>query len=246
MEAPAALVIAHPDDETLAAGAVLPLFRNLLIVQVTDGAPRNLADANAAGFATAEAYAQARARELQAALSIGGVHAQRTTLGAADQGATHAMPELARALAERLRQHGTQAVLTHAYEGGHPDHDATALIAAAAARLAGIGSLIEFPLYHAAEQGWALATFLPGPEPTTLDLTPEEQARKRAMLAAFATQQATLAQFPVEQERFRPAPAHDFTAPPHPGQPLYERYGWGLDFPRWQALATAARDSLAR
>ncbi|MBP0494919.1 PIG-L deacetylase family protein [Pararoseomonas indoligenes] len=246
MEAPAALVIAHPDDETLAAGAVLPLFRNLLIVQVTDGAPRNLADANAAGFATAEAYAEARARELEAALAIGNVHAAHTTLGAADQGAAHAMPELARALAARLQAHDTQAVLTHAYEGGHPDHDATALIAAAAARLAGIETLIEFPLYHAAEHGWAVATFLPGPAPTTLDLTPEEQSRKRAMLAAFATQRSTLAQFPVAQEHFRPAPAHDFTAPPRPGQPLYERYGWGLDFARWRELAAAAQRDLAR
>ncbi|WP_458096303.1 PIG-L deacetylase family protein [Roseomonas sp. WA12] len=217
----------------------MPLFRSLLIVQVTDGAPPNLADANAAGFATASDYAAARQRELDAALAAGNVQAGRTILGAPDQAASLDMPALTQALVARLAQHGTRAVFTHAYEGGHPDHDAVALIAAQAA-VAVDAALIEMPFYHAAGEGWAVARFLPGPEPTVLHLTEAERARKRAMLDAFATQSATLAQFPVEQELFRPAAPHDFTSPPHEGTLLYERYDWGMTGARWRALAAEA------
>ncbi len=249
VEEPVAFVLAHPDDETLAAGAVMPLFRRLLLVQVTDGAPRDLEDARAAGFESAADYAAAREREAQAALLRGGVEARRVTLRAADQGASLAMAELAGDVAEQLARHGARVVLTHPYEGGHPDHDAVAFCAhAAAALLAARGegrpAIIEAPFYHAAPEGWSIGRFLPGPEPVRLQLTPGEIARKRAMMEAFATQAATLRQFPLRQELFRPAPAYDFTAPPHPGQLLYERHGWGMEGSRWRALAAEARRAL--
>jgi LmbE family N-acetylglucosaminyl deacetylase len=250
VEEPVTVVVAHPDDETLGAGAVMPLFRRLLLVQVTDGAPRNLGDARAAGFETTEDYAAARQRELDAALATGGVRAERIVLGAADQGASLEMAALARALATQFSDRGTRAVLTHAYEGGHPDHDAVAFCAKAAVTILAQGgaeapALIEMPYYHAAPDGWAVGRFLPGdPAATILELTAEERARKRAMLDAFTTQAGTLAQFPVETESFRPAPEHDFAAPAHAGQLLYERYPWGMDGARWRRLATEAWRSL--
>lgn len=245
---PVALVVAHPDDETLGAGAMMPLFRRLLLVQVTDGAPRNLEDARAAGFDTAAAYAEARQHELDAALVAGGVRAERLVLGAADQGASLDMAALSRTLAAHLRQRGIRTVLTHPYEGGHPDHDAVAFIARAAASLlareGAASALIEMPFYHAAADGWAVGQFLPGPAPIALPLTEAERARKRAMLAAFTTQASTLGQFPIEQEAFRPAPDYDFAAPPHPGTLLYERFPWGMDGPRWRHLAAEAKRAL--
>ncbi|MBB5692980.1 PIG-L deacetylase family protein [Muricoccus pecuniae] len=249
VEDPVALVVAHPDDETLGAGAVMPLFRRLLIIQVTDGAPRNLADARAAGFDSAESYAAAREQELEAALAAGGVRAARLVLGVADQGASLAMAGIARDIAGVLRRHGARAVFTHPYEGGHPDHDATAFCTRAAAGLLGAEApaLIEMPFYHAGPEGWSVGRFLPGgPEPVVLQLDEDERARKRAMIAAFASQAATLSQFPVEQESLRPAPDYDFAAPPHPGTLLYERYGWGMDGARWRALAAEARAALER
>jgi LmbE family N-acetylglucosaminyl deacetylase len=226
----------------------MPLFPRLLIVQVTDGAPRNLDDARAAGFDTAAAYAGARQRELDAALDAGGVRAERLVLGAADQGASLDMAALSRTLAAHLRQRDIRAVLTHPYEGGHPDHDAVAFIARAAvsllARDGTAPALIEMPFYHASQDGWAVGRFLPGPVPTPLPLTDAERTRKRAMLAAFITQAATLGQFPIERECFRPAPDYDFAAPPHPGTLLYERFPWGMDGPRWRELAAEAKRAL--
>ena len=55
-----AIVTAHPDDEVIGAGAQLPWLPGAMIVHTTDGAPRNLRDANAAGFGCWQEYASAR------------------------------------------------------------------------------------------------------------------------------------------------------------------------------------------
>ena len=160
---PVALVVAHPDDEVIAAGASLHLLTNLLLVHVTDGAPRGLNDAARAGFSSPEAYAAARRAELSQALRVARCAATRIGLAIPDQDASKNMPGIARSLAGLFAQHGTQVVITHAYEGGHPDHDATALaVHAAAGRVS--GGVIEFPGYYAAPDG-SLVTgeFLPGP-----------------------------------------------------------------------------------
>ena len=273
VDEPVALVVAHPDDEVIGAGAMLPLFRRLILVHVTDGAPRNLADAQAHGFPTAAAYAAARRQELAAAMALAsppplgggnvaakgsadplgpwngsggrgeGCHAQEPAyaqLNAPDQGASGQLVPLTQALRTTLAHHQVTAILTHPYEGGHPDHDATAFLAAHAGL-----PVFEFASYHAAPAGGIrTGAFLPGPEPLTLHLTPEEQARKRAMLAAFTTQAATLTPFGTETELFRRAPTYDFTLPPHAGTLHYERYDWGMTGQRWRTLAAEAHGIL--
>ena len=234
-----ALVVAHPDDETIAAGASLHLLPGLLLVHVTDGAPRMLADAAVAGFGTPAAYAAARRAELMAALDVTGASPDLVELGVADQEASFCMPALARALSHLLDAHGIDAVITHAYEGGHPDHDATAFAVHAAA---GRRPVLEFAGYHADPAGVLLTgRFLPGPDPTVITLTDAERARKRAMFDCFRTQARTLAAFGTHEEAFRPAPLYDFTAPPLPGRLNYEHWGWSMTGARWRALARDAR-----
>ena len=48
----AMVIVAHPDDETIGAGARLGGFREALVVHVTDGAPRSGEDARNADCAT--------------------------------------------------------------------------------------------------------------------------------------------------------------------------------------------------
>lgn len=237
-----ALVAAHPDDETIGAGASLHLFRRLLLVHVTDGAPRRLQDAAAAGFASAVSYAEARRRELKAALDIGGADPELVILGAPDQEASLQLADLTATLAHLLRQHDARCVITHPYEGGHPDHDAAALVTHRAAAYAHGPDILEMTSYHAEPDGGvAAACFLPnGPAATVIALSEAERARKRAMLKCFVSQRLSLDQFGTGREPFRTAPRYDFTAPPHSGMLHYERGDPRMSGARWRELAARA------
>lgn len=247
------VVVAHPDDETIGAASLLPRLRDATFVHVTDGSPPDLADARAAGFATREAYAAARRRELLAALALAGIAPERAcTLAVPDQGAAHHLAGIARALLERLHELRPEVLLTHAYEGGHPDHDATAFAVHAARALAAAAGrrpplVVELTSYHAGPDG-AMRTgeFLPARRRPTITTTldPAARALKRRLFAEFASQARVLRAFAIGVERFRTAPRYDFTRPPHDGPLLYERFPWGITGERWRALAADARAEL--
>jgi LmbE family N-acetylglucosaminyl deacetylase len=237
------LVAAHPDDEVLGAGSRLGELGKLTIVHVTDGAPRNMSDARRSGFSSREQYAQARRRELLAALAAGRVAARAIELKIPDQEASHHLPELARRLAATLREVQPDLVLTHAYEGGHPDHDACAFAVHAAARMTAPSeyALWEFTSYHSAEGSLESGEFLGADAGVvTVRLTPQEQIAKRRMLDCFRTQQEMLSYFSTAFERYRPAPAYDFTQPPHPGVLFYEQHDWGMTRENFRELAARA------
>ncbi|MDQ3558244.1 MAG: PIG-L family deacetylase, partial [Pseudomonadota bacterium] len=177
-----AVVVAHPDDETIGCGSLLARSNDVTVMHVTDGAPRNLLDAQKLGFGNAEAYAQARRGELEAAMALAGLPADRLIwLGWSDQEASLHLVDIAHDLSRRLS--GTDIVLTHAFEGGHPDHDATAFAThAAAALLRSRGEpppeIIEFPLYRAGPEGWIAQSFSSEPQAGELafELLTDERA----------------------------------------------------------------------
>ncbi len=250
------VVAAHPDDDVIGAGALMARVARVRVAYVTDGAPRDGRDARARGFPDVAAYAAARRREAAAALVLAGVAPERLVwLGVPDQQATFALDQAACRLGELIRAVRPGVVLTHAYEGGHPDHDATAFAVQAALETcpgqAG-AALLEFAGYHATRQGGRSTDFLEDPAcpAVTFDLDAAAQRLKAAMFACHASQAAVLASFSCAREQFRAAPVYDFSRPPHEGRLLYERPGsgaeWGIDGARWRAEAAAARARLAR
>jgi LmbE family N-acetylglucosaminyl deacetylase len=251
---PVVVVAAHPDDETIGAAGVLPWMRNPYVVHVTDGSPRNLDDARAAGFETREAYARARRQEALAALKLAGVDPRRTcTLQVTDQEASVNLAFISMRLTAIFRKLTPAIVLTHPYEGGHPDHDAAAFaVHAACTRLDSRPEIYEFTSYHAKDgetdegaRALEAGCFLAGGDSgEEVPLTGPTRECKRRMFDCFASQLHMLRQFPIDVERFRESPVYNFAEPPHRGRLFYENFSWGVTGELWRHLARQAAEAL--
>ncbi|MCL2447849.1 MAG: PIG-L family deacetylase [Polyangiaceae bacterium] len=255
-----AVVAAHPDDETVGAGAQLRRWAAACpachVIHVTDGAPheRRFHPPSALNLAREE-YALLRRSEAVRALALAGLGAaQIACLGQRDQEVVFSLVEIAERLAGVLVELMPEVIVTHAYEGGHPDHDATAFAVRAAVglareRRAGAPPLIvEMTGYHDRRGETVRGEFLPRAETdeAILELTADDGLHKRSMLETFASQRQVLQPFMAETsvERFRVAPVYDFTAPPHEGALHYESADLGPPAATWRAFAKAAARTL--
>jgi LmbE family N-acetylglucosaminyl deacetylase len=227
------VLVAHPDDECIAFGAVLQRIREPLVVFATNGSPVDPYFWQKHG--SREAYAALRRKEALESMHAVGV---KDVLFLADMPRGEALvdQELFQnlwpafdLLADIVRRRMTTALLTLAYEGGHPDHDSCSFLAAQLAKLASVPCW-EAPLYHRAEDGTGIFQEFVGRsgEEIVVRPTPMEQDRKRAMCLVYRSQGDFLERFDVAKEIVRPQLAYDYTQPPHPGKVNYELWQWKM------------------
>src|SRR4051812_17484041 len=148
------VIAAHPDDETIGLAARLARMPDVTVVFATDGAPADMVDARRFGFPSARAYARCRLREARQALALAGVSPARViSLGGPDGALVERIADVTWAVVELLQALAVTDLWSHPYEGGHPDHDATAVCTRAALVLRGrAGQKLprshEFTSYH--------------------------------------------------------------------------------------------------
>jgi LmbE family N-acetylglucosaminyl deacetylase len=249
------VIAAHPDDESLGAASLLTSLESCGVLHLTDGAPRDPRLWPACALATPGAYARQRQDEARRALALAGVQDEDVhRLGGVELELSYSMGELARELCYWFLALKPELVVTHAYEGGHPDNDAAAFAVAAACDLVGRTGhrpplQLEMALYHGATGHLAIGEFVSSgadtPPQIECAFTATALRRKHDMLRCFESQADALRPFfSLTRERFRPAPHYDFCQPPHRGPLLYEQIGEAMTGAEWRVRAAQARAEL--
>ncbi|MGA2964068.1 MAG: PIG-L family deacetylase [Candidatus Korobacteraceae bacterium] len=245
------LVLAHPDDECVTYGALLQRMADPIVRFMTDGAPHD--PYFWSHYGSREAYAALRQQEARRALARIGVqrvefvsdgyhgrerdgNSPRGGRAASDilvdQELFRILPAAWRELADAVERLQPQALLTLAYEGGHPDHDSCNLLVSLAARRFKLPAW-EAPIYNRADEtsdGRLEPHRFSKENGTEIDVRPtaHEVEQKRAMWREYASQGDFLEIFSPEKESMRPLAAYDYSKPPHPGQLNYERWQWSM------------------
>jgi LmbE family N-acetylglucosaminyl deacetylase len=203
------VLVAHPDDETIGCSALLQRASSALVVFAVDGAPPHYGFEKKYG--SLKQYSDIRFLEASLVLralphcSFGRLARQH---GApyVDQHLFEELPEALASLNQFVCRFSPDFIVTHAYEGGHIDHDACHFLAAHIARAHSL-MLMEFPSYWKAEDGRDIFQQFRNSRnnDVILKLSEHEIEVKRQMLASYRTQQALTPVFHLHTERFRPA-----------------------------------------
>jgi LmbE family N-acetylglucosaminyl deacetylase len=246
------VIVAHPADEVFGAGCLISKLVDVTVLHITDGAAGNMENSSAVGYQERAEYAQARKRECLSALAIANVPEDRVVdFEIPDHCASNCLADLTRRIITFLQVSGAEIVVTHPYEGGHPDHDAAAFATHTALRLMkenGLRppALFEMALHPSEDFKARVPEFLPGQERETTTLLLDDRATKlkKRMFDCLDTQRESMARSPFGPEKFRQPTEYDFTSPPHDGKLLYENFEWAPRSDEWQALASKALTEL--
>lgn len=227
----AVVLVAHPDDEVIAFGALLQQMQKAVVVFATDGAPRDTQFWKRYG--SRKAYTRIRRQEACEALAIIGAEPvflwERVKGGIADQELFQRLPLAVQAFEQVLAENNPDCLLTLAYEGGHPDHDAACFVASAAGRRMKV-AVWESPLYHRCPDGSSATQTFPATTGKEIELKVEGAAleKKLRMFHTYKSQSLMLENFRPEIELLRPVMDYDFTSPPLPWKLNYELWQWKM------------------
>lgn len=245
------VIVAHPDDDVVGAGGLISRLDDVTVLHVTDGIPKNGHSPEVGNLRSSEST-HTRRLESRTALALANVPPEQIVeLGLSTEQAPLELADLTRRIVLFLQQTAPDIVLTNPYEGGDPDHDATAFATHAALRLLRQNgfkppSVFEIALYPTPEGNKRVLDFLPSeaPEITTLLLDKKARDLKRRMFACFTSQPNLQRDNFFGRERFRRPPRYNFAAPPNGGKLNYERVAAGVDCVEWQTLVRDAWSEL--
>jgi N-acetylglucosamine malate deacetylase 2 len=199
--------VAHPDDETIACAGLLQRAATSLVVFAVDGAPPYYKFEEQ--FGSLQRYS--RIRFLEAARALSSIPrcsfcrlARQDGTWFVDQHLFLDLSEAFLSLRRIVCEFSPDLLVSHAFEGGHIDHDACHVLADWTARTLHLQSM-EFPLYWRSERGQdVFQQFRQGSaEEFVSRLSPQESRVKRQMLAKYRTQRKLLSIFRPGTERFR-------------------------------------------
>lgn len=219
--------VAHPDDETIACSGLLQRAPESLVVFAVDGAPPHYGFADK--FGSLEQYSEKRFEEAGRALRlIPGSSFRRLAMPDRswfmDQHLFLNLPVAFTSFLQIAREFGPDVVISHAFEGGHIDHDACHVLAKQVANVLTLPAL-EFPLYWRSEERRDVFQEFRSHHngEFTLELSKPELAIKARMLAAYQTQRKLISVFDLPVERFRPMTTSDLAEVTWSGYPFENR-----------------------
>jgi len=211
------LLVAHPDDESIACAGLLQRTEHALVLFAVDGAPPHYNFEKR--FGSLSEYSEHRFREAAAALALLPTCSFRRMTrpdgsSFVDQHLFLEMPAAFSSLLQIAREFSPDLIVSHAFEGGHLDHDTCHVLAKHAAAAVGVSAL-EFPLYWKSTEGRdCIQRFREDREnQSILQLSPQELATKQRMLAEYKSQQDITRVFQPEVERFRPMANENYRRP---------------------------------
>ncbi len=245
------VIVAHPDDDVVGAGGLISRLDDVTVLHITDGVSKNVPASNTASDDSSEAAPTLRL-ESRTALALANVPPEQILeFGLSTEQAPFELADLTRRIAAFLMQMVPDIVLTNPYEGGDPDHDATAFATHAALRLMRekgfeLPSVFEIAMYPTPDGGKRVLDFLPSEaaEVTTLLLDKKARDLKRQMLDCFKTRPDLQRENSFGRERFRKPPRYNFAGPPNGGKLNYERVAPGVNCDEWQQLVRQAWSEL--
>ncbi len=210
------LLLAHPDDESIAASFFLQRQSNAYVVFATSGDYATPEKLKQLGLLHSYQYAVERKQEALNALGCLQRLAGRHFLQFPDSQLHLCLPEFFRALSNIVMDFKPELVLTHALEAQHIDHDSCSFVASRIRARLGI-PIWEMPLYHSRGGNIVAQQFREGTSISTVEVIPSslEIEVKKRMLGCHRTQ-VTLGVFrelgidAARPERFRPQRAYDY------------------------------------
>lgn len=221
------VLAAHPDDETIACSGLLQRCREPLVVFAVDGAPPHYGFAEQ--FGSLQQYSEQRFREAARALQLIPRCSFRRLARPdgtwlVDQHLFLDLPEAFACLHQIVREFMPDVLVSHAFEGGHIDHDACHILAWQVGKALAV-PIVEFPLYWRDKNGNDVFQRFRDTHHGNfaLDLSDEEIVVKDKMLSEYQTQRGLTSVFRPAIERFRPMIAPDCTNLAWPKYPFENR-----------------------